>query len=47
MYEPKGIIYMDQMGKSPHRASQGKKYQMILHEIDGHSTWIETMKNKT
>ena len=30
----------------PPRSSRGKKYQMILHEIYGSSTWIEPMKNK-
>ena len=46
VYEPKGTMYMDQMGKFPHCSSGGKKYQIILHEIDGNSTYIEPMKNK-
>ena len=47
MYEPKGTMYTDQMVKFPHSSSQGNRYQMILHEIDGKPTWIEPMKNKT
>ena len=47
MYEPKGTMYTDQMGNLPHRSIRVNKYQMILHEIDSESTWIETMKNKT
>ena len=47
MYEPEGTMQIDQTGKLPHRSIRGNRYQMILHEIDGNSTWIETMKNKT
>ena len=39
-------MYTDQTGKFPHRSSRGNRYQMILHEIDGNSAWIEPMKNK-
>ena len=46
MYEPKGTMYTDQTGEFPYRLSQGNKYQIILHEINGNSTWIEPMKNK-
>ena len=47
VYEPKGAIHTEQTGKSPHRSIRGKRYQMILHEIDGNSNRIEPMKNKT
>ena len=40
-------MYTYQTGKFSHRSSRGNKYQMILHEIDGKSTWIEPMKNMT
>ena len=40
VYDPKGKMYTEQMGKLTHRSIHGKKYQMILHEIDGNSTWI-------
>ena len=45
--KPGGEMYTDQTGKLPHRLICGNRYQMILHEIDGNSTCIETMKNKT
>ena len=47
VYATKGAMYTDQTGNLPHRFSQGNRYQIILHEIDGKSTWIEPMKNKT
>ena len=39
-------MYTDQTGKFPHSSSLGSNYQMILHEIDGASTWVEVMNNK-
>ena len=38
---------MDQTGKLPHTSTRGHNYQMVIHEINGNSTWVETMKNKT
>ena len=38
---------MDQTRNSTHRSSRVNRYQIILHKIDGNSTWIEPMKNKT
>ena len=35
------------MWKLPHTSSRGHNYQMVIHNIDGNSTWIEPMKNKT
>ena len=40
-------MYTEQTGKFPHSSSRGINYQMILHEIDGASTWVEGMKNRT
>ena len=47
VYETKGNFHMDQTGKLPHILSRGNQYQMILHKIDGKSTCIEPVKNKT
>ena len=47
MYEPKETMYTEQTVKFPHRSIRGNIYQIILHEIDGNSTWIEPMKNKS
>ena len=47
IYDPKETIYTYQIGKFPHILIQGNKYQMILQEIDGKSTWIEPIKKKT
>ena len=40
-------MYTDHTGKFPHSSSRGINYQMIIHEIDGASTWVEVMKNRT
>ena len=40
-------MYTDQTGKFPHSSSQGSNYQVIIHEIDGASTWVEVIKNRT
>ena len=45
VYEPKENFYTNQTGKFSHISSKGNRYQIILHEIDGKSTWIEPMKN--
>ena len=47
MYEPKGGMYTNQTVKFPCRSIQVNRYQMILREIGGNSTWIEPIKNKT
>ena len=39
-------MYTDQTGKLPHTSIQGNNYQMIIHEKDGASTWIEIMKKE-
>ena len=46
LYEPKYTMYTYQTGKFPHRSIRRNRYQMIPHEIDVNSTWIEPMKNK-
>ena len=40
-------MYTDQTGKFPHYSRRGSNYQIIIHEIDGASTWVEVMKNRT
>ena len=35
------------MGKFPHVLSQGGKYQIIPHNIDSNSIWVEEMENRT
>ena len=40
-------MFTDQTGKFPQSSSRGNNYQMIIHEIDGNSTWVEPMKNRT
>ena len=40
-------MYTDQKGKFPHSSSQGSNYQIIIHEIDGASTWVKVMNNRT
>ena len=47
LYNPRDTIYTDQTGKFPHASSRGCNYQMIIHEIDGNSTWVDPMKNKS
>ena len=47
LYNPCNTIYTDQTGKFPHASSRGYHYQMIVHEIDGNSTWVEPMKNRS
>ena len=44
---PRNTIYTDQTGNLPHSSSRGNNYQMIIHEMDGSSTWVEVMKNRT
>ena len=47
IYSPINTIYTDQTGKFPQSSSRGNNYQIIIHEIDGDSTWVEVMKNRT
>ena len=47
LYNPHDTIYTNQTGKFPHASSRGYHYQMIVHKIDGNSTWVEPMKNKS
>ena len=47
LYNPRDTIYTDQTGRFPHASSRGYHYQMIIHEINGNSTWVEPMKNKS
>ena len=43
----KSIMYLDQTGKFPHVSIRGGKYQMVLHNIEINSTWVEALKNRT
>ena len=47
LYEPKATMFTDQTGRFPQQSSHGNNYQMILHDIDSNSTWVEPMKNRT
>ena len=47
LYNPRDTIYTDQTGKFPHASIRGYNYQIIVHKIDGNSTWVEPMKNKS
>ena len=47
IYSPRNTIYTDQTGKFSHSSSRGSRYQMIIHDIDGSSTWVEVTKNRT
>ena len=47
LYNNRDNIYTDQTGKFPHTSSRGNNHQIVIHEINGNSTWVEPMKNKT
>ena len=47
VYEPKATIYTDQTDQFSPRSSHGNKYQMLRHNVNSNSTWVEPMKNKT
>ena len=47
IYSPRNTMYTDQTGKFPHCSSRGRNYQTIIHDIDGDSTWVKVMKNRT
>ena len=46
-YNPRETMLANQTGKFPQSSSQGNNYQMVIHEINGHSTGVEPMKNRT
>ena len=47
LYETNATLFTDQTGRFPQQSSRGNNYQMILHDIDSNSTWVEPMKNRT
>ena len=47
VYDPRDTISTDQTGRFPDWSSRGNSYQMVLHELDGNSTWVEPMKDKS
>ena len=40
-------MFSDQSGKFPHTSIKETNYHLIVHKIDGNSTWIKPMKNRT
>ena len=46
VYEIRDTVYTDQTGKSPHTSIRSKKYQMILHNFDSNTTWVETLRDR-
>ena len=44
---PRETIFTYQTGKFPLRSSSGNQCQVIVHDINSGSSWIEPMKNKT
>ena len=47
VYSPRETMFTDQTGKFPFTSSRGNNYQMVVHDIDSNSTWVEPMKNRT
>ena len=47
LYKTRDTIYTDQTEKFLHTSSRGNNYKIVIHEIDGNSTWVKTIKNKT
>ena len=47
VYNPLETIFTNQTGKFTLRYIRGNQYQMIVHEINSGSSWIEPMKNRT
>ena len=46
-YNPRETIFSNQTLKLLHTSIKGNNYQMIVYKIDGNSTWIDPMKNRT
>ena len=46
-YNPRETMFTNQTGKFLWSFSQGNNYRTVIHEIDGDSTWVEPMKNRT
>ena len=47
VYDPRATIFTDQTGKFPLQSSRRNHHQMVVHDIDSNSTWVEPMKNRT
>ena len=45
-YKPREMVFTNQTRKFPHASSRGNNYQMVVHEIEGDSTWVEATKNR-
>ena len=46
-YNPRETMFSNQTGKFLHTSSKGNNHQIIVHDIDDNSTWIDPMKNTT
>jgi hypothetical protein len=46
VYNAKATMYSDQTGMFPTVLSEGNKYVMVLHDVNGNSLWAEPMKNQ-
>ena len=47
MWDMKGTIYTDQMGKFPTKVRSGSRYIMIMVAIDRNAVLVTPLKNKT
>ena len=47
VYNVRNTLYSDQTGAFPQTSSRGNKYQMVMHEIDSNTTWVEPLPIKT
>jgi len=47
IYETKATLFTDQTGRFTQQSSRDNNNQMILHDINSNSTWVEPMKNQT
>ena len=46
VYEVRNIVFSNQTGQFPTRSQQGKKYIMVMLEIDRNATLVEPIKNR-
>ena len=44
VYNPRDTMFTDQTGKFPYTSTRDNNYQMVVHDINGGSTWVEPMK---
>ena len=46
VYKSCNAMCTDKAGKFLHASTRSYNYQMIIHKIDGNSTWVESTKDK-